>query len=134
MLSKRIVAAALGALLGVANADSLPPYLVLIAMDPTTNASIGCINGYGNFSSPYDLCEEYIFQTKVDATTGLQYLSGYGTCTVSTPGWSYVGCALDQGSPRLLSGWSESVLNNTLEQCLDICASKGYTLAGVEYT
>lgn len=131
MQSKRGFAATLSALLSVATAASLPMTLELFAIDPATNASLGCLNGYGNFTTSDLSC--FPFNTYVDATSGLQRLEAYGACAVSTPGWSYVGCALDQGSPRLLSGYSESVSDNSLEHCLDLCASKGYSLAGMEY-
>jgi len=131
MLSKSTFGAVASVLIGVATADLLPSTLILTAIDPTTNATLGYFNGYGNFTTNE---VDFPFNTHVDSATGLQTLSGYGTCTVSTPGWSYVGCALDQGSPRLLSGYSESVSDNSIEHCLDLCASKGYSIAGMEYT
>ncbi|KAF7986918.1 hypothetical protein HWV62_12705 [Athelia sp. TMB] len=134
MLSKRVLAATLSALLSFGAAATLPMTLVLIALDPATNATLGYLNGFGNFSATNPLDDYYPYNTNVDATTGLQHLAGYSSCTVATPGWTYVGCALDQGSPRLLSGYSESVADNSIEHCLNLCASKGYTLAGTEYT
>ncbi|KAI9693792.1 MAG: hypothetical protein M1822_003063 [Bathelium mastoideum] len=52
---------------------------------------------------------------------------------MTAQGWSYQGCASDTGSGRALSGASQTDNNMTVSGCLDFCAGKGYSLAGIEY-
>jgi len=53
---------------------------------------------------------------------------------VSSLGWSYVGCALDDISNRILSGDNEANNNMTVEGCIGYCSDKGYAYAGLEYS
>lgn len=45
----------------------------------------------------------------------------------------YQGCYTDQGNPRTLSGYSVSQSSNSVDSCVQLCSSKGYSWAGVEY-
>ena len=45
----------------------------------------------------------------------------------------YQGCYADQGNPRTLSGYSTSQNTNTVATCAQLCLSKGFSFAGVEY-
>ena len=45
----------------------------------------------------------------------------------------YQGCFTDQGSPRTLGAFSISQSTNSIDVCAQLCYSKGYTWAGVEY-
>jgi len=47
--------------------------------------------------------------------------------------WSYVGCGTDNYYNRILTGASESNDNMTVENCVNFCSSKGFSIAGTEY-
>ncbi|KAH7906672.1 copper radical oxidase-like protein [Hygrophoropsis aurantiaca] len=58
------------------------------------------------------------------------------TQTTSLPGeWAYKGCLaeLGAGSPRMLPYELDWPTNNTVDACLNQCASYGYPAAGLEY-
>ncbi|KAF7874305.1 hypothetical protein EAF04_002977 [Stromatinia cepivora] len=74
--------------------------------------------------------------------------SGCGaTTTIGTPMWpytdvtksksfAYLGCGSDlPGQPRTLQGASlKDSTGMTIEKCIDFCNSKGYSIAGLEYS
>jgi hypothetical protein len=47
-------------------------------------------------------------------------------------GWTSAGCVTD-GSARALTGFSTSAADMTVEKCTSLCASKSFSIAGVEY-
>jgi hypothetical protein len=47
--------------------------------------------------------------------------------------FNYQGCYSDQGSPRTLGAYSVSQSTNSVDICVQLCYSKGYAWAGVEY-
>lgn len=49
-------------------------------------------------------------------------------------GWASLGCMTDAQSTRSLSQYSFTSSSMTQELCMSTCLSKGYTLAGAEYT
>ncbi|KAA8912018.1 hypothetical protein FN846DRAFT_1019385 [Sphaerosporella brunnea] len=51
---------------------------------------------------------------------------------MSSKGWEYVGCAFDDLNNRLLP-YRYAKNDMTVPKCIDICTSKGYTYAGLEY-
>lgn len=53
--------------------------------------------------------------------------------TATGRNFTYQGCFADQGSPRTLGAYSVSQGTNTVEACAQLCSSKGYSWAGVEY-
>jgi len=54
---------------------------------------------------------------------------------VTKRGWKYLGCMKDiQGQARTLPDHRRDFDDLTVEKCVDYCASKGYSLAGVEYS
>lgn len=53
--------------------------------------------------------------------------------TSSGRNFTYQGCFSDQGNPRTLGAYSISQGSNTVEACAQLCSSKGYSWAGVEY-
>lgn len=74
-------------------------------------------------------------------------MSGCGApTTIGTPqynfvdltiskGFQYLGCGADTpGQARTLGGASLSADDMTNEKCVDFCVSKGFTIAGTEYT
>ncbi|KAK8232248.1 hypothetical protein HDK90DRAFT_467432 [Phyllosticta capitalensis] len=50
------------------------------------------------------------------------------------PGWSYLGCYTDSGNPRALGGINQAGATNSVESCIAFCQSKGFVLAGGEYS
>ncbi|KAI0385705.1 WSC domain-containing protein [Hypomontagnella monticulosa] len=46
----------------------------------------------------------------------------------------FAGCVADSGSSRSIKGYSFTASNMTLELCTSTCSTKGYPLAGVEYS
>jgi hypothetical protein len=59
---------------------------------------------------------------------------GFKKRAASIPqGWSYEGCAEESWNERLLQGFAYSSPSLTPLQCLTLCASGGYTFAGMEY-
>ncbi|KAF7887425.1 hypothetical protein EAF00_009719 [Botryotinia globosa] len=74
--------------------------------------------------------------------------SGCGaTTTIGTPMWpytdvtksksfAYMGCGYDTpGQPRTLQGDSlQDITGMTIEKCIDYCNSKGFSIAGLEYS
>ncbi|KAF8467322.1 hypothetical protein BDZ91DRAFT_771969 [Kalaharituber pfeilii] len=52
---------------------------------------------------------------------------------VSSLGWSYDGCALDDLNSRTL-GMRTAANDMTVEKCINYCISKGQTYAGLEYS
>ena len=50
-------------------------------------------------------------------------------------GWQYAGCSVDAVSPRSLSQASTiSNTDNSADSCIAFCSSKGYNVAGTEYS
>ncbi|KAJ9634674.1 hypothetical protein H2204_006123 [Knufia peltigerae] len=49
-------------------------------------------------------------------------------------GWSYTGCGTDNYYTRILTGASESNDQMTNEACVAFCDSKGFSVAGTEYS
>jgi hypothetical protein len=47
--------------------------------------------------------------------------------------WMYIGCGFDSVSDRTLTGASRRSDDMTVESCVDFCASKGFSVAGMEY-
>lgn len=57
------------------------------------------------------------------------------TPTNPTPaGWTQTGCYTEATNGRALTGYSFSANNMTWQSCLDTCQSKGFKLAGVEWS
>jgi hypothetical protein len=56
------------------------------------------------------------------------------TDVIATKGWEYVGCGKDNVSGRAFSGASYGRSDNTIEQCVDFCKTKGFLYAGLEYS
>ncbi|KAI0692895.1 hypothetical protein BC835DRAFT_1276877 [Cytidiella melzeri] len=54
------------------------------------------------------------------------------TASSTSVKWTLAGCFQD-GPARALTGYSTSSTSNTVESCTATCASKGFTLAGLEY-
>ncbi|KAI9724661.1 MAG: hypothetical protein M1828_003530 [Chrysothrix sp. TS-e1954] len=69
--------------------------------------------------------------TPAAASTGLP--SSVPNLT-SSKGWKYLGCGQDNYDSRTLTGSTENLPNMTPGMCVDYCASKGATYAGVEYS
>lgn len=53
---------------------------------------------------------------------------------LTSKGWSYTGCGTDNYYSRLLTGASESNDQMTNEACVAFCDSKGFSVAGTEYS
>ena len=78
---------------------------------------------------------EAIVQYDCGATTSIgNATTQYFTDLTSTMGWSYTGCGRDNYYNRLLTGASEATNSMTVETCVDFCLSKGFTVAGMEYS
>ncbi|EJT99498.1 WSC-domain-containing protein, partial [Dacryopinax primogenitus] len=62
-----------------------------------------------------------------------QVISSTTTSTVPTSsGWANLGCRVDSRA-RALTGPSQDVSTNSVENCEQFCGSRGYVYAGVEY-
>ncbi|KAI1374179.1 WSC-domain-containing protein [Hypoxylon crocopeplum] len=48
--------------------------------------------------------------------------------------FAFTGCIADSGNPRTLAGYSFEADNMTIEYCISTCETKGYILAGLEYS
>ncbi|ETI20140.1 hypothetical protein G647_08174 [Cladophialophora carrionii CBS 160.54] len=53
---------------------------------------------------------------------------------ITSQGWSYVGCGTDNYYNRILTGASQSNDQMTNEACAAFCESKGFSIAGTEYS
>ncbi|KIW14365.1 hypothetical protein PV08_07147 [Exophiala spinifera] len=53
---------------------------------------------------------------------------------LTSKGWSYTGCGTDNYYNRILTGTSESNGQMTNEACVAFCDSKGFSVAGTEYS
>ncbi|RMZ92337.1 hypothetical protein DV736_g424, partial [Chaetothyriales sp. CBS 134916] len=53
---------------------------------------------------------------------------------LTSQGWSYNGCGTDNYYDRILTGYSTSQAGMTNEVCVELCGSKGFTVAGSEYS
>ncbi|RMZ85195.1 hypothetical protein DV738_g427, partial [Chaetothyriales sp. CBS 135597] len=53
---------------------------------------------------------------------------------LTSDGWGYAGCGRDNFYSRLLTGYSTSQAGMTNKVCVDLCESKGFTVAGTEYS
>jgi hypothetical protein len=62
----------------------------------------------------------------------LAYVSPPTTSTPAIPGWTYLGCYLDQYNPRSLPDASKFSNSLTLEDCAAFC--KGFNFFGMEYS
>ncbi|KAA8565056.1 hypothetical protein EYC84_010818 [Monilinia fructicola] len=75
-------------------------------------------------------------QTGCGATTTIGTPMWPYTDVTKTKGYAYIGCGFDTaGAARTLQG--ASLTNNTgmtIESCIDFCNSKGFSIAGVEYS
>jgi hypothetical protein len=50
-----------------------------------------------------------------------------------TSGWKEIGCVSEPGSGRLLTGASMTNQAMTPGTCTSFCASKGFSIAGIEW-
>ncbi|RAL64043.1 hypothetical protein DID88_003231 [Monilinia fructigena] len=75
-------------------------------------------------------------QTGCGATTTIGTPMWPYTDVTKTKGYAYIGCGFDTaGAARTLQG--ASLTNNTgmtIESCIDFCKSKGFSIAGLEYS
>jgi hypothetical protein len=75
-------------------------------------------------------------QTGCGATTTIGTPQWPYTDVTKSKGFAYIGCGYDlAGQPRTLQG--ASVTSNTgmtVETCIDFCTSKGFSIAGLEYS
>jgi hypothetical protein len=85
------ISLALAGLLSLAVADTLPGTLI-IAVVNSTGATIGTLNGYGNFSTPG---ASYPFRS-TQTTGGYADLTGYYRC--NAPAGGILGCADGAGA------------------------------------
>ncbi len=73
-------------------------------------------------------------QSDCGATTTI----GAGNATfftdLTSKGWSYTGCGTDNYYSRILTGATESNDQMTNEACVAFCDSKGFSVAGTEYS
>ena len=73
-------------------------------------------------------------KTDCDATTEL----GQGNATffkdLTSSGWSYVGCGTDNYFNRILNSANTAKDDMTNEKCVAFCESKGFSVAGTEYS
>ncbi|KAK5404051.1 hypothetical protein LTR06_009984 [Exophiala xenobiotica] len=73
-------------------------------------------------------------QSDCNATTTI----GAGNATfftdLTSKGWTYTGCGTDNYFSRILTGATESNDNMTNEACVAFCDSKGFSVAGTEYS
>ena len=53
---------------------------------------------------------------------------------LTSKGWAYMGCGTDNYFTRILTGTSESNDQMTSEACAAYCDSKGFSMAGTEYS
>ncbi|PQE28913.1 wsc domain-containing protein [Rutstroemia sp. NJR-2017a BBW] len=51
----------------------------------------------------------------------------------TSKGWTYLGCGTDVAGDRTLNADWEGKDSMTIETCIDFCASKGHTYAGLEF-
>ncbi|KAH0556930.1 hypothetical protein GP486_005282 [Trichoglossum hirsutum] len=58
----------------------------------------------------------------------------YFTDLTASMGWEYVGCGHDSSSDRTFKGDSFRDAAMTVEKCVNFCAGKGFTFAGLEFT
>lgn len=49
-------------------------------------------------------------------------------------GFKYIGCGTDDVGSRTFTGASSFAGDMTVEKCVDLCKSKGYKYAGLEYS
>ncbi|KAK6075662.1 WSC domain-containing protein [Seiridium cupressi] len=57
-----------------------------------------------------------------------------GTKLSASSSWAYAGCAAEGNGQRTLASYSFSADNMTIDYCTATCKTKGYSLAGVEYS
>ena len=55
------------------------------------------------------------------------------TDVTKTKGWQYLGCGADQYGNNALTGFSQDNQGMTVENCIDTCSGKGFSIAGLEY-
>ncbi|KAI1613238.1 WSC domain-containing protein [Exophiala viscosa] len=77
---------------------------------------------------------EATVKTGCGATTTISPSNATFFTDLTSQGWSYTGCGTDNYSNRILTGASESNSNMTNEVCIAFCESKGFTVAGTEYS
>lgn len=92
----------------------------------------------------------------LDALPGCNPASGEGANAVSSTGcgapttisapenpfidltvskkFQYIGCGTDKLGSRTLTGASQDLPDMTIEKCVDFCTSKGFSIAGTEYS
>ncbi|KAJ7729693.1 glycosyl hydrolase family 71-domain-containing protein [Mycena maculata] len=70
--------------------------------------------------------------TTTATTTGTTTTTA--TTTVNSVSWTHLGCYVDSGNPRTLSGVEYDSSNaNSVSSCLSQCGNAGYSYAGLEY-
>jgi hypothetical protein len=57
----------------------------------------------------------------------------YFTDLTASMGWEYIGCGHDSNSQRTFKGDSFRDAAMTVEKCVNFCAGKGFTFAGLEF-
>ena len=112
---------------------------------PITNGSL-----IANFTTVIDGATTVIpvYTSTVDASVTTSAISSSSATAAPSPTstapvhqndedesqWYSLGCAVDSDSPRILTGYSEIHMDSlSVDQCLTLCESKGFTYAGLEY-
>ncbi|EXJ54754.1 murein transglycosylase [Cladophialophora yegresii CBS 114405] len=73
-------------------------------------------------------------QSGCDAPTAISPSTATFFDDITSQGWSYVGCGTDNYYNRILTGASKSDDQMTNEACAAFCDSKGFSVAGTEYS
>lgn len=74
-------------------------------------------------------------QSGCGATTTIGDPMGPYKDVTNTKGFAYIGCGSDiAGQARTLQGSSFTDSSMTVEKCVDFCNSKGFSIAGLEYS
>lgn len=116
------------------NCPERPP-LVNEAVHGLLDKLPGCNNvTSGPARAPQGICPTQPSTNALPNDSGAtQFDPSAGTRLSASSPWAYVGCAAE-GNQRTLSGYSFSSSNMTIDYCTSTCKTKGYPLAGLEYS
>lgn len=109
------------------------------AYAPDSTSSSGCTMACSGNST--QICggpnrlTAYRYTVDIPSTSTTSAAPTATALNVTIPtGWQYIGCVTEGTSGRALGGYSTSAGNLTNEMCMAACQTKGYTLAGTEYS
>jgi hypothetical protein len=116
--------------------NRLDMYQYSPSIPTVTSAAVSVSSTSGSVSSTFTQTRSISVGSISTASTSTSSSSTSSSSPLGTgfpAGWSYQGCYVDGLNGRILNHQQPDNAQNTLQVCVQACATAGYTIAGIEY-